>query len=227
MQAHLSHRVRFFLWALPLAGLLFIVGIILRGPSLDPSLEPDRFAQAAVAAPAAAAWLAIFIGMVVELIGFWALYAYLAADALERPAFWGMIFSLIGVALILPLMGFMGLAAPVAGNLYLQGQQAVMEVAVAMVAAGPALVVAGVSGLTYIAGSILFAVALWRQGNVPKWLVIAYALQAPLLSFAALFSFAAELLGAVLLVASSGWIAWQARQVMPAEEDAGNIITAH
>lgn len=227
MQAHISNRVRLFLWALPLAGLLFTIGIILRGPSLDPSLEPDRFAQAAVAAGAATAWLIIFIGMVLELLGFGALYTYLADDTSERPAFWGMIFSLIGVALILPLMGFMGLAAPVVGRLYLQGQPEVMSVAVVMAADGPALVVAGVSGLTYIAGSILFAVALWRQGNVPKWLIIAYALQAPLLSFAALFSFAAELLGAVLLVASSGWIVWRARQAMPAEEGTGKTITAH
>lgn len=227
MQTHISNRVRFFLWALPLAGLLFIIGIILRGPSLDPSLDPDRFAQAAAAAPAATAWLAIFIGMVSELLGFWALYAYLTDDGMERPAFWGMIFSLIGVALILPLIGFMGLAAPVVGRLYLQGQPEAMGVAIAMAAAGPALVVAGVSGLTYTAGSILFGVALWRQGNVPKWLVIGYALQAPLLSFVALFSFTAEVLGAVLLVASSGWIAWHARQVMPVKEDAGNTIRAH
>lgn len=227
MRVHISSRIRLFLWALPLAGLLFTIGIILRGPSLDPSLDPDRFAQAAVAAPAAMAWLTIFIGMVLELLGLWALYAYLADDSTEKLAFWGMIFGLIGVALILPLIGFMGLAAPVAGRLFLQGQSDAISVAVAMAATGPALVVAGLSSLTYIVGSILFAVALWRHGAIPKWVVIAYALQAPLLSVVALFSFAAELLGAVLLVVSSGWIARRAGQIVPPEEGAGNIITVH
>jgi uncharacterized membrane protein HdeD (DUF308 family) len=49
-----------------------------------------------------AAWLGIFLGMVTVLPGLWALHAYLTQGA-ERPAFLGLVLSLLGIALVLPL----------------------------------------------------------------------------------------------------------------------------
>jgi hypothetical protein len=45
---------------------------------------------------------------------------------------------------------------------------------------------------------------------LPRSICVAYALQAPLFSFVALFSVAAEAIGAILLVISSAWIVWRA-----------------
>jgi hypothetical protein len=212
MHTHLSNYVRIVLWTLPLAGLLFAIGILMRGPSIDPAAAPDRFAQAVTAANATTAWLLIFAGMNLELPGLWALYATISERRSTRAGFWGFILSLLGISLILPLIGFMALAAPTVGQLYLQGQQEVMAVAVAMTAGNTALIVSALSGLAYTVGSMLLAVVLWRQQLLPRPLAVAYALQAPLLVIAALFSVTAELAGALLLVLSSGWIAWQSWQ---------------
>jgi hypothetical protein len=210
MQPPMTRRVRFVLFALPLAGLLFSAGIVGRGPSLEPSVDPAAFASSSVEAWASGAWLAILAGMVLELPGLFALYLVLANGQRERLAFWGVVLSIVGVALVVPLIGFMALAAPTVGELYQAGQIDVMAVAVRMTSTGPALLLAIISGVTYCAGSICLALAL--RGMLPQALVVAYAAQAPLLTFAALFSVTAELIGAVLLLMCGAWIVWRTSQ---------------
>jgi hypothetical protein len=211
MQPPTTPRVRLVLFALPLAGLLFSAGILGRGPSLDPSVDPAAFATSSVAAWANSAWLAILAGMVLELPGLFALYLVLANGQREHLAFWGAALSTVGVALVIPLIGFMALAAPSVGQLYLAGQADVMVVAMRMASTGPALLLAIVSGVTYCAGSICLALAL--RGMLPQALVVAYAVQAPLLTFAALFSVTAELIGAVLLLICGAWMVWRTRRL--------------
>jgi hypothetical protein len=61
-----------------------------------------------------------------------------------------------------------------------------------------------------IIGVILFAIAIWRHGRLPKWTGVLFALSLPLLAFPVTFT--TELLGAVLLLISAGVIAlkvWQ------------------
>jgi hypothetical protein len=204
MQPPITLHVRFLLLALPLAGLLFTAGILGRGSSLDPSVAPAAFAESSAAAAAGGAWLAILVGMILEIPGLFALYLVLAAGRRERVAFWGMLLSVLGIALVVPLIGFMGLAAPTVGQLYRAGQTDVLAVAVAMASSGPALLLGVVSGVTYCSGSIALALAL--RGVLPRGLVAAYMLQAPLLTFAALFSVTAELIGALLLLICGAWI---------------------
>jgi hypothetical protein len=57
MHSQLSNQIRYLLWTLPLAGILFVIGILMRGPSIDPATAPDQFARAATAAGAKTAWL--------------------------------------------------------------------------------------------------------------------------------------------------------------------------
>jgi hypothetical protein len=222
MQPPITLHVRFVLLALPLAGLLFTAGILGRGPSLDPSVAPAAFAAASVAAAASSAWFAILVGMVLEIAGLFALYLVLAAGRRERVAFWGMVLSVLGIALIVPVIGFMALAAPTVGRLYLAGQTDVLAVAVAMASSNSALLLGVSSGVAYIVGSICLAVAL--RGVLPGGLILGYALQAPLLTFAALFSVTAELIGALLLLICGAWIVWRSWwSSVPADEAAVSI----
>src|SRR3712207_5378252 len=74
----------------------------------------------------------------------------------------------------------------------------------------PGLLLAINSGATPSAGSISLALA--PRGRPPQPLVIAYAVQTPLLTLAALFSLTAELIGAVLLLICGTWIVWRTSQ---------------
>jgi hypothetical protein len=123
-----------------------------------------------------------------------------------------MVLNMVGVALVLPLIGFMALASPVLGQLYLAGDSGALAVATAFYNTPAALALLSVSGIAYSAGSILLAMALRRQWSAPWPVVIAFALQAPCLSILGTFSFAGELAGALLLIYAGVWIlqrAWR------------------
>jgi hypothetical protein len=85
----LTASIRYELLALPTAGLLFTVGILLRGPSLDPARGPERFARAITAPAAPLAWFLILGGMILSLYGLWALGTYLAGSRHPRMVRWG------------------------------------------------------------------------------------------------------------------------------------------
>jgi hypothetical protein len=133
--------------------------------------------------------------------------------------------SVLGVVTVLPLIGFLAMAAPEVGRLYLAGQTDAMRVAVAMASAGPALGLGLLSGLAYTLGALLLARALPTE--MPRLLRLAFALQAPLLSVVALVSVVAELVGALCLLASGAWlVAWVWRGAAPEGERGPAVVRA-
>jgi hypothetical protein len=195
---------------LPVAGLIFTIFIWLRGPYVDPAVDPEGFARAATSQWFTFSWLAIMAGLVLLIFGYFSLYFYvfLAERPLSRPAFVAMALAGAGIAASIPLGGFMAFAAPAIGELYLQGQESVMQVAVNATGGLPTLLVMVPAGLCGTAGAVLFGVVVWRSGTLPRWTAVPFGLQAPLLAFTATLSFPAEVLGAVLLLVSGAGIAW-------------------
>jgi hypothetical protein len=59
-------------------------------------------------------------------------------------------------------------------------------------------------------GAILFGVAIWRDGRLPKWTGVVFAISVALLAVP--LTFATELLGAILLLASAGVMRWRGGQ---------------
>jgi len=59
--------------------------------------------------------------------------------------------------------------------------------------------------LAYSAGLILFGVAIWRSGVLPRWAGVLVAIHAPLIS--GLCSVGLSLVGVVLGLVGDGWIA--------------------
>lgn len=212
MHSQDASRIRLGLTSLFIAGILYVANVTLRGEFINPSLDPAGFAASASSAVFVAAWLIAIVSGVLVLPGWLALYAYLAHSRGDRPAFLGMILSFAGIALLMPLYGFLALAAPTVAQLYLQGQEKVMEVAISFFAGGPGLTILFLSGVLSIVSSILFGIAIWRSGTLPKWSAIPLVVQALLLSFPV--SFATELLGAILITFATGWIAWHAWKQM-------------
>lgn len=196
--------------ALPIAGLLWIATILLRGPVPDPSGDAATFAQTVASTSYLAAWLGITAALVLVLFGVFALYAYFAGSGVHRLAFAAMVSSIAGAALVLPLFGIFGFAYPALGEAYLEGQTGVVDVAAAIFAGPLILLYATVSGLLYSAGLVAFGVAIWRSRTLPKWSAVPFALSAPLLAFP--LTFALEILGAILLAASGAAIAWSVRR---------------
>lgn len=175
-----ASRIRIGVLAFPISGVVGAGAALVPGIGISPAVDPAGFAQAAN--NVGQANLAGIVSLVFLLFGFQALRSFLERNSIDKWAFPGMILSTIGTALFLPFLGIIAFAAPVAGRLYLNGQlQAVSIISEATGTSNPlALAFGGVSILFSVLGAILFSMAIWRSGKLPKWSALAYAISAPL-----------------------------------------------
>lgn len=206
MNTQNTTRNRLGMLALLLAGILFAVTLLLRGPSIiDPTADPAGFARAVTSANHVTWALGTIVANALATLGVLALYSYLATSPVNRLAFAAMICVVLHDALFASFLGF-NLALPAIGELYLQGQQAVIKAAAYPV---PLMAILSLGSVLGLIGFILFGIAIWRSGRLPKWTAIPLALALPLLAFAPAASFfVAEFLGAVLWVVAAAGLLW-------------------
>lgn len=124
-------------------------------------------------------------------------------------AFLAFMLRTVGLALALPLFTFLAVNLPVIAELYQQGSQEMIAVIEANFT-GLGLVLLGVAGGASIIGFLLFVIAMWRDGRLPRWTIVLFALSLPLLTLAV--SLTTEFLGAVLLLISASVMAWKGWQ---------------
>src|SRR5918994_4761955 len=114
-----------------------------------------------------------------------------------------MVFSILGIGLLLSHYGLSTYAVPALGEAYLDGVQNAVVLANAIFG-DPTQSVFYAAFLLYSAGFILFGFGVWGSGTLPKWAGVLLAIHAPLLTapIPDLFS----TVGALLLVVGGGWI---------------------
>jgi hypothetical protein len=207
MNTQTRREIRSGLMALVGSSLLFVLGIILRGPIPSVAI-PASFSLAAASVNYAAGWTVILIGFALQLYGLFGLYRYLTYRAQNLMALLAFVLRIVGLAFLLPLASFLAVNVPVIARLYLQGNQEALTIWDAN-STGFGSVLTIVLSTAAIIGAILFMVAIWRDGRLPKWTVVLWALSQPLLIG---FTFTTELLGAVLLLISTAMIAWKGWQ---------------
>jgi hypothetical protein len=207
MNTQTRYEIRFGLIALALSGLLFALGIVLRGP-VDLA-DPGSCCRAAVSPTYVPGWAIVLVAALPHLYGFLGLYRYLTYQAENRIAFLAVVLVIAGIALLFPLATFFAVNAPVIADLYQQGNREVIAV-VEVNFTGLGLAVLAVSVAGGIFGTILFAVAIWRDGRRPRWTAVLLGLSILLLGLP--LTFPTELLGAVLLLISASVIAWKGWQ---------------
>jgi hypothetical protein len=138
---------------------------------MDPREPAETLAAASpfiVSTSWAVAHLLCTLAFVLLLYGLIAVYATLASNPAERRAFWAMVLSLAGIALILPMLGVETYMLPVLGKLYQAGQSQIFP-AIGMIYGGLALAVFLMALLLLAIGAIMFAIAIWRSGVLPRW----------------------------------------------------------
>lgn len=207
MNSQTRREIRSGLVALAVSGLLFTIGIVLRGAV--ELADPTSFIRAAASPYYIPGWAIILVGFVLQLYGFFGLYRYLTYKTESLIALLAFLFRIVGLALGLPLFTFLTINVPVIAKLYQQGNQEVLAVLEANFT-GTGIALLGSGAVADIIGFILFAIAMWRDGRLPKWTIILFVLSLPLLAVAV--TFLTELLGAVLLLISTGTMAWKGWQ---------------
>ena len=208
MNTQTRRETRFGLIALALSALLFTLGAALRGP-FDLADPGSYIIRDALSPNYLLGWTLILVGAVLQFHGSFGLYRYLTYQAESLTAFLALVLRIAGIALAFPLFTFLAVNAPVIAKLYQQGNQEVLTVFEANFT-GLGLALLGIAGVAAIIGVILFAIAIWRDGRLPKWTAVLFVLGVLLQPFATIFTI--ELLGLVLLLISTGMIAWKGWQ---------------
>ena len=167
-----STRIRLGALALGLSALLFTAFPLVRPYfRLDPR-SPDETLAAASPVITSAPWVLshviAMLAFVLLLYGLLALHARLEEDHRGPSTILGLVLSLAGIALIMPMLGVETYILPIVGRLYLEGGTNLAP-AVALIYLGPATLMFLFALLLLAAGSICFALAIWRSGVLPRW----------------------------------------------------------
>ena len=172
--------IRLGILALPVAGVLTLVGLIGRYNTPNPRVAPKLAAEAASSTGyVVSQLLGNVLGLTLLIFGVIALAVYLAETPGKRVALAAMILSIVGIAPIMSAMGVTTYALPVLGRAYLSGQQDAVQI-VDAIFGQPLTSIFLVAFLLYAAGFILFGVAIWRSGVFPKSAAISFGAHAPL-----------------------------------------------
>src|SRR2546428_4559452 len=154
--------IRLGMFALPCSGLLGTISVLLPGVFINPSVDPEGFAQAS-GSIGAGNMLGI-VALVLWLVGIQALYAFLAGMSVGRWALVALIFSFAGIGLFLPLAGILAFAAPVAGRAYLNGDKnAISLITDSIALSNPSALLFGrLSVLLFVIGPLLIGDVIFR-----------------------------------------------------------------
>jgi hypothetical protein len=105
-----------------------------------------------------------------------ALYAHLRTGLMETRALRALAWSLAGIVLVMPMLGFETNVLPIVGRLYLAGTPGIAPV-VSLIYLGPAIVVF-LLGLLFLAIGVLYlSVAIWQDSRLPRWAGVLFAIE--------------------------------------------------
>jgi hypothetical protein len=194
---------------LVVSGLMTVAGLALRGPNpVDGhGLDVTAFVEVSLAPTHALTWAILLSNLTLQIFAWLALWAFLRDTREERLAFWGMVLSIIGNGLFLPIAGIVALTAPMVARLYSEGNGAVIAIADSAIFGPLALPFLIASAFALLFGAALTALVLWRSPLLPRWTAIPYFLHGLCLTFFAQVHFALEFSGGPLLLASALGIA--------------------
>lgn len=204
------------LLGLPLYGALTFWSAL--DPQPDPNLDYDAWARFVTTDAYVATHLfGSILGLVLAIFGTFALGAFLAPGRAGRLGLTATVLAVAGSALFLPAMGVSTFAAPTEGQAHLAGIAGLPDLPGATADAafsGLALLVI----LLLFVGNVLLGVAVWRSGTLPAGAGALWA-AAAVLMYPLGIVYAAAVgsqrtpvtvpIGAALLVAAGGWIAWR------------------
>ena len=208
--------IRLGVLALPLAGLLALVGLYSTFKLGSGSILASGDNRAIVSAGYHASQLAgNGLALTLLILGVMALFAHLANGGERAVALGALVSSIVGIALALLGLGVYAYTVPALSKSFLNGRPESIRM-IDAIFAGPFGTIQILIFLLYSAGFILFGVAIWRSGTLPRWARILVAVHARLISGP--FSVVGSVVGSVLAVVGSGWIALSVLRSPPAQQ---------
>src|SRR5215211_1569572 len=196
--------IRLGVLALPLAGLLALVGLYSSFQLGTGGILSTGDNQAIVTSSYyVSQLLGNALALTLLIFGVVALYAYLANFIVRTVALGAMVLSIFGIALQLIGLGVFAFAIPALSQSFLEGHSESINI-LDYIFEGPFRIITTLALLLYLAGFILWGVAIWRSGVLSKWAGVLVAAHAPLLIFGPV-SVAGPVVGAMSALVGGGW----------------------
>jgi hypothetical protein len=224
----LARAARLGLWALPVWAALLFAGTLTHQPNWQTDLAGwSRY----VTTPQflASHLVASIPGAAIGALGLVALGAVLASRGRPRAGLWAMVTGVFANVLFAAVFGVAAFAQPAIGRDYLAGHTAQARLLVSTAVNGGWLNVTGITGGVLLAASAVVAgVAVARTGALPRAAGIGFAISVVLFVIGAIPDDFLQSIAAVLMIASTAWIAATAgRRGAPAEmPGAGDTVPA-
>ncbi|QWZ10099.1 hypothetical protein KRR39_10385 [Nocardioides panacis] len=159
------------------------------------------------------------LGTILGIFGVFALAAHLASTHARNISLLAMVITVLGQTLFLMVIGISAVAAPLEGQAYRAGIYALRDLPSTTASVAQGLIGLLVITLSFLGNSLL-GVAIWRSRILPRWTAAVWTVAAVLMYPLGLVVAAAMtgstprtvLVGALLVTASGGWIAWCVQQ---------------
>jgi len=210
----LERTTRWGLWLLPAWAILLFVGTVDHQP--DVRTDFAGFADYVTTTQFLISHIvASIIGAAIGVLGFLALFTFLALRVRSRLALTGLAMAVVGNVMLTAVFGMAAFAQPAIGRLYQSGQSAAATATYMDMYGAPLASTAAAGILLLVIGVVALAIAISRSRLLPIAAAIVFAVGIVVFGVVgAILNDFVQSIGAALLVASTLWLAVAARQAL-------------
>jgi hypothetical protein len=208
----LDRLARWGLWALPVWTVLLFLGTLSHQP--DTRTDFAGFARYVTTTEFLISHIvASIIGAAIGVLGLLALFTFLALRGPSRLAAVGLVFAVVGNVMITAIFGMAAFGQPAIGRLYLAGQTAEAVATYNDMYGAPLTATATAGILLLVLGVIAMGIAVARSRVLPGWAGIGMAVGIVIFGvIGVILADIVQSIGALLLVASTLWLAYAVQQ---------------
>jgi hypothetical protein len=207
----LDRTTRWGLWALPVWTVLLFLGTVTHQP--DWRTDFAGFARYVTTTEFLVSHIAAsIVGAGVGVLGLLALFTFLALRARSRLAAVALALAVLGDVMITAVFGLAAFGQPAVGRLYLAGHTEVAVATYVDMYGAPLSATAAVGILLLVIGVVALGVAITRSRVLPGWTGVGMAVGIVVFGvIGVILADVVQSIGALLLIASTLWIACSAR----------------
>jgi hypothetical protein len=206
-QATLNKYARVGLWALPIYGLANLIGTLSSQPDYHKAGLFHAYARYIHTPSFLASHLtASILGAGIGLLGFTALFVYLASRRQSSVPVAAFASTVLGTMFMVAVFGVAAFAQPAIGKAFLSGHHDAIALN-ASVYGTPLNVTVGVALLLWFAGAVLFAIAISRSGSLPRAAGVVLAASIPVFAIGSITGTMLTGAAALAQIRSTPWIA--------------------
>lgn len=167
------NRLRLGAVALGVSSVFILCAQFLQISLMNSGSDPLDFAKSLSSREYLLAHLFFLIAFPVLSTAAISMYKLLSYSQGHRPAFWAMVFSVIGIGLSMPSLGINAIILPLIGRSYLAGEPGVFVIYDSL-QEYPWSLILGIGSYVFLAGIMIFSWVIWRHGGFPKWAATLY-----------------------------------------------------